>query len=339
MIKMGIIGLGHWGPNYVRNFSTLKNCCVKTVCDLSEERLMYIKSLYPQVQVTRDYEEILKDVEIDAVVIATPATMHYRFTKEALVSGKHVLVEKPFVLNVKKGEELIGIAEKLNKTLMVAHTFLYNSGIRSLKQYIENGTLGRIYYLHSTRTNLGPIREDVSAMWDLAPHDISIFSYLLDAEPVQVTAKGETYLQQDGTDDVTFITLTYPGKVIANIHVSWLDPRKVREITVIGNRKMALFNDLDGSRPIKIFDKKVMRKKYRHDYDSFREFKMIIKEGKEITPRIKMEEPLKSQCLHFLECIEVGAGPISDGRNGLNVSSVLIAIQKSLKKNGRPVVI
>lgn len=338
MIRIGVIGCGHWGPNYVRNLEALKGVSVKVVCDASEERLMSMGSSHKSLQLVRDPGTVLGDPGIDAVVVATPARTHYDLCRRALVEGKHVLVEKPFTLDLSEGKKLIDVAARRRKVLMVAHTFLYNPAVRKLKQYMQRGTLGRIYYLHSTRTNLGPIRRDVSAMWDLAPHDISIFSYLLGVGPVQVSARGETYLQH-GKEDVAFLTLTYPGKVIASIHVSWLDPRKVREITVIGDRKMAVFDDLGGAWPIRVFDKQVMRKKYRHDYATFGEFNLIVKDGKEVTLPVRLQEPLECQCRHFLECIRKGRSPLSDGSNGLSVLRVLLAAERSLAQRGRPVTI
>ncbi len=335
-INIGIIGCGHWGPNFIRNFSQLPGSRVWGVCDLDRKKLNHIRRLYPRVKTFADYKKILDSVYVDAVVISTPAITHYALTKEALNKGKHVLVEKPMSLNIKEAQELIVLSRDKKRILMVGHTFLYNSGINKLKELIKNKTLGRVYYLHSKRTNLGPLRKDVSAMWDLAPHDIAIFCYLLDEMPLEIIARGQDYLQK-GKEDITFITLTYPDKIIVNIHVSWLDPRKVREITVVGSKKMAVFDDLNTNEPVRLYDKRVIMKKYKHDYDSFKEFQMLIREGEVIIPKISLEEPLKSECRNFLECVQKNAVPLSDGVNGLRVLRILTAIQESLDKKGKPV--
>ena len=335
-INIGIIGCGHWGPNYVRNFSNIDNCNVKIVCDLSQQHLKIVKNRYHKIETTTDYKKILNNDKVDAVVISTPAITHYVLIKEALSKSKHILVEKPFVTNVRDAEELINLSKRTNRVLMVAHTFLYNLAIRSLKRYLQNRTLGRVYYLHSKRTNLGPLRQDVSATWDLAPHDISIFSFLLNAKPIEVIARAGDYLQK-GKEDVSFITLLYPNNIIANIHVSWLDPRKVREITVVGSKKMALFNDLESKEPIRIYDKRVMKKRYKYDYSSFREFQMIIKEKSVDVPKIKIQEPLLIQCRHFIDCICSNRRPLTDAANGLDVVRVLCAINESIDNKGKAV--
>ncbi len=329
-INLGVIGCGHWGPNYIRDFNSLHQSNVKYVCDLQNNRLKLIKSLYPKVIVTSNYRDILKDRSIEAVVISTTAVSHYGLVKDALLYDKHVLVEKPFVLNIEDANQLIDLAEKKKKIIMVAHTFLYNSGIRKLRELIKTKKLGKIFYLHSKRTNLGPLRKDVGALWDLSPHDISIFQYLLELEPIEVFAKGRDYLQE-GKEDVVFITLTYPNNIIANIHVSWLDPRKVREITVVGNKKMAIFDDLNLKEPVHLYDKRVMKKRFKQDYQSFKEFQMIIRNGKVTAPKVIMQEPLKIECQHFLDCILQNRVPLSDGREGLKILKVLKAIQLSLK--------
>ena len=335
-INVGIIGCGHWGPNYIRNFDNIDGCKVKLACDLSKQHLDKIKARFPNIDTTRDYKKVINSDKIDAVVISTPATTHYGLIKKALLKKKHILVEKPFVTDVKDGEELIRLSKKTNKVLMVAHTFLYNPSIRSLKRYLQNKALGKVFYLHSKRTNLGPLRQDVSATWDLATHDISIFSFLLGAEPIQVIARGGDYLQK-GKEDVSFISLIYPKNVISNIHVSWLDPRKVREITIVGSKKMALFNDLELKEPIRIYDKRVMKKRYKQDYSSYKEFQMVIKEKGERIPRIKAQEPLAVQCRHFINCVLNNKKPFTSAKNGLDVVKVLCAVEESIRKKGKTV--
>ncbi|MBM3249803.1 MAG: Gfo/Idh/MocA family oxidoreductase [Candidatus Omnitrophica bacterium] len=337
-INIGIIGCGHWGPNFIRNFSQIKGVSVKYACDLNPDRLSHIKGLYPQIDTTRDYLQILKDPKIGAVVISTPAVTHFRLAKEALERNKHVLVEKPITSDVDSAAKLVRIAGRYKRILMVGHTFKFNSGINKLRGLIRSGKIGRVYYIYSRRTNLGPIRRDIGAAGDLATHDISVFNYLLDKSPLSVSARGQNYLGHE-LEDVSFITLSFPGKVLAHMHVSWLDPKKVREIVVVGSKRMIIFDDLNPDAPISIYDKKVMRKKFRQDYDSFKEFQMIIHSGKVDTPKIKMEEPLKRECLHFVECIRKDRTPLTDGRDGLEVLKVLAAIQDSLSRNGAEVLL
>lgn len=334
-INIGIIGCGHWGPNYVRNFSLMPQANVCRVSDLNSERLAHIKQLYPAVKITKDYKKINSDPSINAVVIATPTVTHYNIARECLHSGKHILVEKPLSVNLKDAAELVELAEKKKRILMVGHTFEYNPAINKMKEFIKNGSLGKVYYLYSTRTNLGPLRSDVNALWDLAPHDISIFSYLLGCQPVRVSAHGAGFLQK-GIEDIVFITLYYPQNMIVGIHVSWLNPRKVREITAVGSKRMLVFDDLNSASPICLYNKGVIRKPYSLPYyNTFREFKLIIREGKVTIPKIKMKEPLQIECRHFLDCVMHGQEPQSNGRVGLDVVRVLEAIQSSLKDNGR----
>jgi predicted dehydrogenase len=333
-INIGIIGCGHWGPNYIRNFNNINNCNVRMVCDLSRQHLRRIKKKYVEIETTTNFKKILNSGKIDAVVIATPAITHYKLIKAALAKNKHILVEKPFVTNLEDGEDIIYLLQMTKKVLMVAHTFLYNSGIKCLKKYLKNKALGKVYYLHSKRTNLGPLRQDVSATWDLAPHDISIFSFLLEAQPIEVVARAGDYLQNK-KEDVSFITLTYPNNIIANIHVSWLDPRKVREITIVGSKKMAIFNDLESREPIRIYDKGVMRRRYKQDYSSFKEFRMIVRERGVVIPKIRIEEPLAVQCRHFIDCIRKDKRPLTDAFDGLDIVRVLCAIDESIDKKGK----
>lgn len=333
MINIAIIGCGHWGPNFIRNFNQEQEACLYEVCDVTPGRLEYVQQIAPHVRVSSDYNQLLKNDEIDAVVISSPAATHYGIAKECLLKDKHVLVEKPLATEVDLAEEIVELARKRKKILMVGHTFKYNPAVQKMKQFIKNKELGQIYYVYSRRTNLGPLRRDVSAMWDLAPHDISILSYLLEAQPCEVVAKGQKYLQHN-LEDVTFITLTYPGGILANIHVSWLDPRKVREVTVVGDEKMMVFDDLNIAEPIRIYDKKVVKKKFKQDYSSFEEFQMIIKDGSVFMPKVQMEEPLKIECKHFLDCVRNGKKPLTDGQDGVEVVRVLTAVQKSLERNG-----
>ncbi|MEW6606253.1 MAG: Gfo/Idh/MocA family oxidoreductase [bacterium] len=330
MIKIGIIGCGHWGPNYVRNFNALADCKVVECCDLSEEQLNKIKKQFPDITTQTDYLKMLKNPEIDAVVVATSTITHYQIAKDVLEHDKHVLIEKPITYLPKEGQELVKLSNQKGKILMVGHTFLYNAGIRKVKEYIDDGSIGKIYYLHATRTHLGLIREDVNVIWDLAPHDISIFSYFLNMEPINVSAKGGFFLKKDRAD-VSFLTLEYPNGIIGNIHVSWIDSNKVREIVVVGSKKRIVFDDLNPLEPVRVFEKGVT---LEGTYDGFGEFKLALRDGDIISPKVQMIEPLKTQCQHFLNCITHNQTPFTDGKSGVKVVKVLRAIEESLAKNG-----
>lgn len=332
-IKIGVIGCGYWGPNFVRNFAKLKGVSVKYACDSSPERLSHIKALFPHITAVRNYSTVLKDRQVDAVVIATPAQAHYKLVKEALLNGKHVLVEKPVTVELKDARELIGLAAAKKKTLMVGHTFMYNAAVNKIKEILDNKELGRVYYIHSRRTNLGPLRKDVNAVWDLSPHDISIVTYLLGALPLEVSAYAQKFLSHK-LEDVGFIILRYPRNVLVHIHVSWLDPKKIREMTIIGSRKMLVYEDTDPASPIRICDKGVMKKKYEKEYHTFRQFQLIIRDGLVSTPAVPQDEPLKRECRHFIDCLKFKRKPLSDGENGLQVLRVLEAINRSLIKRG-----
>jgi len=331
MIRIGIIGCGYWGPNYLRNFSQLKKTQVVVCCDLLKKNLDNVKRHFNSVEVTTNYANLLKGKHIDAVVIATPAQTHYRITKEALKNNKHVLVEKPLALKYTDCKELIALAKTKKKRLMVGHTFLFNPAVKKLKQYIKKGALGKIYYLHATRTHLGLIRNDVNASWDLAPHDISIFSYLLEEMPVSVSALGGSFLRRP-KQDVVFINLVYPKGIIANIHASWADSNKVREIQVIGSRARIVFDDLNNLEKVKLYKKGISVDK---SYVNFGEFQLLLRDGDILSPKVSPQEPLRLQCQHFTSCIRSKKRPFTDGENGAQVVKIMNAIDKSLKLGGR----
>lgn len=333
-IGIGIIGCGYWGVHYVRIFSELPNSQMVRVCDLNEERLNRVRQRFPLVEACNTIQQLLDDPRIGAVVVATPPSTHYEITKVCLLHDKHVLVEKPFVMEVADGEELIGLAEERNKVLMVGHTFLYNPGIQKMKECIWDDNFGEIYYLHATRTNLGPIRTDVNVVWDLVPHDLSIFGDLLGVQPVWVTAVGAKLLR-NGREDVGFITLAYPDGVLGHIHVSWADPYKVRRVVAVGSKKRIVFNDLDNLEKVRIFDKGVAPSKT--DVNSYGEFQFLVRDGDIISPKVEASEPLKNQCAHFLDSVANGVMPLSDGQNGLDIVRVLVAIDESVRRNGAPV--
>lgn len=337
MIKIGVIGCGHWGPNHIRVLSNHPNVKISVCCDVSEERLKSIQGLFPGMAVTQNYKSVLEDGDIDAVCIATPTNTHFTVTKEALSQGKHVLCEKPLALKPEECEELKKLASQKKKVLMVGHIFLFNAGIRKLKEYVDSGELGAIQYAHSERTNLGPFRYDVNALWDLAPHDISIFNYLFGSCPVGVSARGQKCL---GTslEDLAFATLEYPGNILVNIHVSWLDPKKVRQITMVGNKKMVIWDDLDNVGPIKLYDKHV--EKTATFYETYGEFQLLSKEGSITIPKVDFGEPLKTQNQYFVQCVEQGISPdLSDAHKGYDVVRTLCAIQESMDNKGKYVAI
>ena len=331
---IGIIGCGYWGINYIRVFSELPNAQMMAVCDLNEERLARVRERYPQLQTTSGLQWLLDNPGIDAVVVATPSSTHGWVVRDCLAAGKHVLVEKPFVMDVQEGTELVDLAEAKERILMVGHTFMYNAGIQKMKECLKDPSCGEVYYLHATRTNLGPIRKDANALWDLASHDVSIFGYLLDSRPVWVSAVATKSLR-NSREDVGFIALAYPKGILGHIHVSWLDPDKVREVVVVAGRKRIVFNDLNNLERIRIFEKGVSP--VQSDVGGFGEFQLQIRDGDIISPKVEASEPLKNQCVHFLDCIADGARPLSDGHNGLEVVKVLVAINESMGRNGAPI--
>ncbi|MBN4050318.1 Gfo/Idh/MocA family oxidoreductase [Desulfobulbus sp. AH-315-M07] len=334
-IKVGIIGAGYWGPNLIRNFRDSLRSEVVWVIDKDEGRLGQVQSRYPEVRTGTDAEAVFSDDSVDAVVIATPTVTHYELTRRALTCDKHVLVEKPIASNSAHARELCELAESRDRTLMVGHVFLFNSGICRIKQYLEEGELGSIYYVSMVRTGLGPIRMDTNAAWDLAAHDISIANYWLDGAPVCVSAVGGNWINE-GIDDAVFATLRYPGDVLVSLHVSWLNPKKERQITVVGDRRMLTFDDMSLGHPIRIYDKQVTTELTRPTFaDSFASFRASVREGDIVIPKVTGQLPLTAECEHFLESIQSGSSPRSDGRTGLSVVQVLEAMDRSRQNRGR----
>jgi predicted dehydrogenase len=332
MVTIGVIGCGHWGPNHIRVFSQSLNSKVAMCADLDEKRLASIKALYPAIHTTKDYHEILNSKEINAVVISVPTNMHFRFAKEALEHDKHVLCEKPLALHAEECLELKKLAEQKKKVLMVGHIFIFNIGISMLKNYIQAGELGKVQYAHSERTNLGPFRYDVNALWDLAPHDISIFNHLFNSRPISVSARGQKCLGNN-LDDLCFATMEYPDNVLVNVHVSWLDPKKVRQITIVADKKMVTWDDLDNVGPIKLYDKHV--EKTAVYYETYGEFQLLSREGNITIPNVGFNEPLKAQGKYFIDCIEQNKAPeMVDAQKGHDVVKTLVAIQESVEKKG-----
>ncbi|HJT34358.1 MAG TPA: Gfo/Idh/MocA family oxidoreductase [Pirellulales bacterium] len=331
MLTINCVGVGHWGPNLVRLLATHSAARVGVVCDKLEERLALVRRNIPTIgEFSTDALATVTDPRADAVVIATPVKSHYALTKAALEAGKHVLVEKPLCRSSREGEELVQIAERQGRHLCVGHVFLFNNGIRGVRNLIRSGELGRLYYIYSTRVNLGPFRHDVNALWDLASHDISIVNYWLDADPLMVTARGDSYLNP-GVEDVVVANFTYPNQVLASIHAGWLNPRKVREITVVGEHKMVVWDDMNLSEPIRIYNRSVDIDREPIYSDNFGTFRMQIRNGDVVLPYIQAAEPLAAECNHFIECIQGKREPINSGRNGLRVVRALEAADRSMR--------
>ena len=334
-IGVAVIGAGHWGPNLIRNFENPPKSEVLFVVDRDPDRLRQVQCRFPHVAVGESFEETLRDERVEAVVIATPTTSHYALVKAALVAGKHVLVEKPITADAAQAQELEIIAAEAERVLMVGHVFVYNAAVQRVRRYIEAGELGPIYYVSMVRTNLGPIRMDVNAAWDLAAHDISIVNYWLDSEPLTASAVGGTWINP-GIEDAVFATLRYPSDILVNLHVSWLNPRKAREITVTGEKRMLTFDDMNLSEPVRIYDKCVTEVRTQPKYiDSFASFRSSIRDGDITIPRVSGGEPLRSECDHFLHCITTNSAPLTGAREGLAVVRALSAIERSLKNLGR----
>jgi len=332
-MKVAVIGCGYWGPNLIRNFVQSNKVEELICCDLDRKRLDHMKNLYPTVQVLSDYKGLLEKPDLDAVAIATPVNTHYPIAKEFLTQGKHAFVEKPLTHSYEAGLELVKIAEEKKKILMVGHTFEYTAAVNKVKSIVENGELGRILYISSTRVNLGLFQPDINVVWDLAPHDISIILYILGETPVSVNSQGKAHFNAR-IEDVATTTLNFKNGIIAFIHSSWLDPNKIRRTTIVGSKKMLVYDDIDSQEKIKIYDKGVEVPAY---YDTYGDFQYSYRYGDIYSPRIEDYEPLKKECDHFLECIRTGKPSLSDGYSGLRVVAVLEASSRSLKLSGRSV--
>jgi len=331
--RVAVVGCGYWGPNFVRNFSQISDSEVAACCDLSEERLRHMRALYPYVRTTTRLQDVLDDPTINAVVVATPVTTHFRVAAACLKAGKHVLIEKPICPSAREVLGLIDLAEERGLVLMGGHTFLFNAAVVKVREYIENGELGEIYYINTTRVNLGLFQEDINVIWDLAPHDVSILNFVLNARPVAVAAYGRPYIQE-AVEDVAFLTLEYPRGIIAHLHVSWLDPNKIRRTTIVGSQKMLVYDDVATLEKIRVYDKGVTVQPH---YDTFGEFQLAYRFGDIYIPKVDDSEPLKVECLSFLEAIRKGAISKSSAYEGLAVVEVLEAAQRSVRRGGRMV--
>ena len=331
-VGIAVVGVGGWGKNLARNFAEIPQAFLKYVCDLDEKKRLDFAARFPSVTPVADLDIVLKDPDVRGVVIATTGPGHFPLAKQALEAGKDVFVEKPLVLKSADARELIRIAEQRGQLLMVGHLLEYHPVVNRLKDMVARDELGKLHYVYAQRLNLGTVRGDENAMWNFAPHDISSILYVLGREPTDVSARGQCYLQK-GIEDVVFLTLNFGDEMLAHIHVSWLDPHKIRRLTFVGNRKMAVFDDLEPTEKLKVYDKGVQ---VNQDYGSFAEY-VSLRFGDITMPYIKMSEPLRLECLHFLECIRERRTPVSDGYDGMRVVQILEAAQESLLQNGRPV--
>jgi len=332
-INVAVIGCGYWGPNLIRNFNSITECKIKMCCDVNSKRLSKMKQLYPEIEITKDYKDILAADEIDAVAIATPVRSHAELAQNCLKANKHILVEKPITASVDECKELIRLAKEKQKILMVGHTFVYTASVKKMREIIESGELGEILYISSERLNLGLFQDDINVIWDLAPHDISIILYLLKKIPISVNAQGKAHYKKN-IEDVAWVSLNFGDNLVAFLHNSWLDPYKIRKMTIVGSKKMLVYNDIDPNEKIKIFDKGIKVPPY---YDTFAEFHFSYRYGDIYSPRIEEFEPLGKECQHFIDCIQKNQRPLSDGYDGLKVVAILEAASESLKNAGKSI--
>ena len=330
MINVGVIGYGYWGPNMVRNFYANKDAKVAWVCDLSKDRLALVESGYPTVKTTTDHKDILKDSGVDAVVISTPVSAHFPLAQEALESGKHVLLEKPMTSTVEQSEKLVDLAEKKKRTLMVDHTFLYTGAVRKMKELVQSGELGDLYYFDSVRVNLGLFQHDVNVIWDLAPHDFAIMDFLLQKDPEMVSAVGMCHLGD--LENIAYVTVQYPGNLLGHIHVNWLAPVKVRTTLIGGTRKMIVYDDNEPSEKIKIYDKGVSYSDKKEDV-----YQMLVqyRSGDMLAPKLEPSEALKLVSKEFTDSINESRKPLTDGVAGLRVVKLLESANESIKQKGK----
>jgi len=333
-VNVAVVGVGGWGKNIARNYSEIPSANLRYLCDLDAEKLKKFAIQLKPEKTTRSFEDLLKDEQLHAIIIATPAPTHYSLCKKALAAGKDVYVEKPFVLKTIQARELLDIAKLNNRILMVGHLLKFHPVVRQLKALIDSGELGEIRYIYCQRVNLGTVRADENALWSLAPHDISVILYLLDLKPSDVSARGQGYLH-DSIEDVVFLSVNFNNKAMAHIHVSWLDPHKIRRITIVGSNKMATFDDLESTEKLKIYDKGAS---VSTSYNSFAEY-AGLRFGDISIPYIKPSEPLRVECEHFLDRVRDRAQPLTDGLDGLRVVEILEAADNSIKANGSPIVL
>lgn len=332
-IKVGVVGCGYWGPNLIRNFRALPNCSMRMMCDVDQGRLQHLGTLYPEVERSTVYEHMLNGADLDAVVIATSVSQHYPMAKASLLAGKHTFIEKPMARTAAQCEELVNLAREQGLVLMTGHTFLYSPAVARVKQIVDDGDIGPIRYICARRLNLGLYQKDINVTWDLAPHDISIITHIMGEMPISLNCRGAAHVTE-GIEDVTVTCLHFTKNRSALIHNSWLEPRKVREMTIVGSNRMIVYDDVAQQEKVRVFDARVERPPH---YDTFAEFHYAYHYGDMYAPYIKQEEPLKTECAHFLECIREGKTPVSSGERGWELVRILEAASESLKQHGAPV--
>lgn len=333
MIGIGVVGFGYWGPNLVRNFAETPGARIVSVADLRPDRLEIVRSRYPGIQTTTSVDELIDDPRVDAVVIATPVGSHFALAERALRAGKHVLVEKPLTTSATEAEQLIELADRRGLTLMVDHTFVYTGAVRKIRELIDLEGIGDCYYYDSVRVNLGLFQHDVSVIWDLAVHDVSIMDYVLRMDPVAVSATGVSHVPGQ-PENIAYLTLFMPGSLIAHIHINWLAPVKVRRTLIGGSRKMIVYDDLEPSEKIKVYDKGIS---INGGADNLHRLLIDYRSGDMWAPKLDATEALLTEARHFIECMTTGATPISDGHAGLRVVRILEAATRSLARRGEPV--
>jgi predicted dehydrogenase len=330
-VNIGVIGYGYWGPNLVRNFSEISGATVKTVSDFKPELLAKVQSRYPTIQITTDCQDIFSDPNIDAVIIATPVSTHFNLALAALKAGKHVLVEKPMTVTSEEGQRLIDEAEKRQRVLMVDHTFVYTGAVRKMHELVSQGELGDIYYYDSVRVNLGLFQHDINVLWDLAVHDLSIMNHVLKSKPCAVSATGISHVP-GGLENIAYLTLFFENNLIAHIHVNWLAPVKVRRTLIGGSQKMIVFDDLEPSEKVKIYDRGIT---INENADNLYQMMVGYRSGDMWSPKLDITEALKTEGDHFIQCIRQGERPITDGEAGLQIVKILEAATQSMKLQGR----
>ncbi|MBV9958531.1 MAG: Gfo/Idh/MocA family oxidoreductase [Acidobacteria bacterium] len=337
-IAIGVIGCGYWGPNLLRNFAENEGAELRWMCDVDERRLALLGRRYPAAQQTTDHRQLLADQQLDAVVIATPVATHFQFAKDALSAGKHVLIEKPFTASAREAEELIELAERQRLTVMVDHTFIYTGAVRKIKETVESGELGDLLYFDSVRINLGLFQRDINVVWDLAPHDLSIMDYIIGREPLAVTATGSCHIER-GIENIAYVMLRFPDEFIAHFHFNWLAPVKIRRTLLAGSRKMIVYDDIEPTEKIRIYDKGVTTQPREAASDREAEYRTLVsyRTGDVWVPKLDSTEALTHVCAEFLSAIRESRRPLTDGHAGLRVVRLLEAAQASIEQGGRQI--
>jgi len=328
VINLGIIGYGYWGPNLTRNFHELPECKIKYICDLDHNKLNKAKIKYPEIKLINDHTIIFKDKSIDGVVIATPVSTHYWLAKEAINHGKDVMVEKPICTSISEAENLVELSEKKKKIILVGHTLVYNPAVIKIKEFINQKLLGKIYYIDSSRVNLGLFQPDVSVVWDLAPHDLAVILYWLNIMPQEVSCHSKSFIRHK-IHEVAYLTLFFSNGMIAHLHMSWLSPCKLRRTAVVGSKRMIIFDDTESVEKVKLYKEGVIK-----NIDSFGEYHLAYRSGDIISPRLEIVEPLKVECINFLDCIKNRTTPKSDAKFSLNIVKILKAADISTQNRG-----